>query len=143
MQKRTFTTTTAEQTTNLGNQLAAELKGKLVYLQGDLGAGKTTFVRGVAAGLGLKDRVVSPTFTYERIYGEGENCLYHFDLYRIGPSGDPLIEEELYELQMQENTTVIIEWPEKLTVPTVRTPLLLEFTIGDGDTRTITLSTPT
>lgn len=140
MQKRTYTTHTADETMALASQLAADLRGQLVYLKGDLGAGKTTFVRGLAKGLGLTDRVVSPTFTYERIYGEGENLLYHFDLYRIGPSGDPLIEEELYELTMQPNTTVLIEWPEKLALTTQRKPILLEFIVGEGDTRTITFS---
>ncbi len=143
MQKHTYTTHSSAETMALGSQLAPQIRGNLVYLKGDLGAGKTTFVRGLAQGLGLSDRVVSPTFTYERIYGEGENLLYHFDLYRIGPGGDPLIEEELYELNMMQNTTVVIEWPEKISLPVSRPPILLEFSMDEGDTRLITFSNPT
>src|SRR5207253_10909583 len=83
---KTFQTHSAEETTELGRQLAAELKpGNIVLLRGDLGAGKTTRVKGIAEGLqaAKADEVTSPTFTLIHEYRGPVVTLYHIDLYRI------------------------------------------------------------
>jgi tRNA threonylcarbamoyladenosine biosynthesis protein TsaE len=77
----------------------------------DLGGGKTTFVQGLARGLGFSGEVTSPTFTLSRIYqlpNEGE--LHHFDLYRL--SGSDVVIDELADITGQPGVVVAIEWPE-------------------------------
>ncbi|KRM58675.1 ATPase or kinase [Secundilactobacillus malefermentans DSM 5705 = KCTC 3548] len=80
--------TNSEQTFELGKKLAPFLLAKdLILLDGDLGAGKTTFTKGLASGLGIKKNVKSPTFTIIREYQEGRLPLYHMDAYRLEEGG--------------------------------------------------------
>ena len=111
---KTFHTHSAEETTNLGRQLASELKpGSIVLLRGDLGAGKTTMVKGIAEGFKAAEAeaVTSPTFTLIHEYRGPEVTLYHIDLYRIDTQRelDTLALEDL----MEPNTILLIEWGEK------------------------------
>ena len=111
---KTFHTRSAEETTDLGRQLAAELKpGSVVLLRGDLGAGKTTMVKGIAEGFkaAKADAVTSPTFTLIHEYRGPEVTLYHIDLYRIDTQRelDTLALDDL----MEPNTILLIEWGEK------------------------------
>lgn len=111
---RTFTTHSAEETTELGRQLAAELKpGGLVLLRGELGAGKTTMVKGIAEGFQAAEAasVTSPTFTLIHEYRGPEVTLYHIDLYRIDTQRelDTLALDDL----MTPNSILLIEWGEK------------------------------
>ncbi len=111
---KTFHTHSAEETTDLGRQLAAELKpGSIVLLRGDLGAGKTTLVKGIAEGFNAAEAeaVTSPTFTLIHEYRGPEVTLYHIDLYRIDTQRelDTLALDDL----MEPNTVLLIEWGEK------------------------------
>ena len=111
---KTFHTHSAEETTDLGRQLAAELKpGSVVLLRGDLGAGKTTLVKGIAEGFKAAEAeaVTSPTFTLIHEYRGPEVTLYHIDLYRIDTQRelDTLALDDL----MEPNTILLIEWGEK------------------------------
>ena len=77
------------ETEALGEALAARLTaGTVVAFTGDLGAGKTAFTRGLARGLGVPDRVTSPTFTIVNEYEGGRLPLFHFDMYRLGSSNE-------------------------------------------------------
>jgi tRNA threonylcarbamoyladenosine biosynthesis protein TsaE len=114
MDVQEFTTHSAEETTAIGRTLAAKmLPPKLVLLRGDLGAGKTTLVKGIAAGFGAanEDEVTSPTFTLVHEYRGPTATLYHIDLYRV----DTQRELETLGLDdlMGENTILLIEWGEK------------------------------
>lgn len=84
-------------------------KGDTVCMYGDLGAGKTAFVQGMAKGLGITDHITSPTFTIVNEY-EGDMPLYHFDVYRIADS------DEMYEIGYEEyvygDGISVIEWAE-------------------------------
>jgi tRNA threonylcarbamoyladenosine biosynthesis protein TsaE len=114
MDAQEFTTHSAEETTALGRKLAAKmLPPKLVLLRGDLGAGKTTLVKGIAVGFDAanEDEVTSPTFTLVHEYRGPTATLYHIDLYRV----DTRRELETLGLDdlMGENSILLIEWGEK------------------------------
>lgn len=84
--------------------------GDILALYGDLGSGKTTFVQGLAAGLGIAQRIISPTFIIMRSYDKN---FYHVDLYRIETEKD--IEGlGLKEIMEDNESIVVIEWPEKI-----------------------------
>ena len=90
----------------LANRLVG---GEVIELVGDVGAGKTTFVRGLAKGLGSTDHVSSPTFTVEQVY-TGRLTLYHYDFYRLPDAG--VVKNQLKEVLSQQNSVVVIEWAE-------------------------------
>ncbi len=128
-----ITTNNPEETTAVGRELARYLKpGDIVLLVGDLGTGKTTFVKGVAAGLRLKpDTVHSPTFVLMNVY-DGRVPLFHFDLYRLEP-GDELnrlgFDEFLYG-----DGVALIEWADRMAGWTPSAYLQLDL-VHDGDDR--------
>jgi tRNA threonylcarbamoyladenosine biosynthesis protein TsaE len=106
-----FTTEDAGQTEALGARLAAALhRGDAVLLEGDLGAGKTTFVRGAARALGVSAPVTSPTFTIGQRYRAAEGLLVaHVDLYRLGTLADE--DPELLDDYLRPDTIAFVEWP--------------------------------
>ena len=107
-------TCSEDETLAVARGLAARLKpGDIVRLSGDLGAGKTTFVRGLAVGLGIDpDAVSSPTFTLVHEYRGGRLALYHADLYRL----DNATTEGLgLEEERVAGGVLAIEWPDRLT----------------------------
>ena len=111
---REFTTTSPQETIALGKELAASLAPpKLVLLRGDLGAGKTTLVKGIAEGFeaASQDDVTSPTFTLIHEYRGPSATLYHIDLYRV----DTQRELETLGLDdlMDERSVLLIEWGDK------------------------------
>jgi tRNA threonylcarbamoyladenosine biosynthesis protein TsaE len=111
---KTFTTHSAEETTELGRKLSAEIKpGSVVLLRGDLGAGKTTLVKGIAEGFQAAEAedVTSPTFTLIHEYRGQQVTLFHIDLYRIDTQRelDTLALDDL----MTPQSILLIEWGEK------------------------------
>ena len=100
------------ETEALGEALAAKLKpGTVIAYTGDLGAGKTAFTRGLARGLGVTERVTSPTFTIVNEYA-GRIPLFHFDMYRLGSS------EELFDIGWEDylarGGVCAVEWSENV-----------------------------
>ena len=98
---------------NLGGEIAKLLKGgEVLELIGDVGAGKTTFTKGLAQGLGVAENVQSPTFTISRIYG-GENfTLTHYDFYRLNDAG--IMSLELASVLEEPENITVIEWAESV-----------------------------
>jgi tRNA threonylcarbamoyladenosine biosynthesis protein TsaE len=86
-------------------------RGSVIALSGDLGAGKTQLVKGIARGLGIHERVHSPTFTLVNIYGGGRLPLFHLDLYRL-ETRDQIIGAGLEEY-FQPDGVSVIEWAER------------------------------
>jgi tRNA threonylcarbamoyladenosine biosynthesis protein TsaE len=113
MATTTHLTRSEDETAAVGRQLAASLgAGDVVLLSGDLGAGKTAFVKGIAEGLGaLRDDVSSPTFTLMQEYRGGRVTLYHVDLYRLD---DPREVDDLGLDEVAAGGVLAIEWAEKL-----------------------------
>lgn len=101
--------------------------GDVICLQGDLGAGKTTFVQGIASGWGSRDDVSSPTFVLVNVYRKTNGAeLYHFDTYRV----ESLLEAEELDLDdMLNNGPLVIEWPERMLsiLPEERLWIRLEY----------------
>ena len=129
------TTHSEFETAAVGREIAADLRaGDVVLLAGELGAGKTAFVRGLAEGLGIDPaEVTSPTFTLIQEYAGGRVPLYHVDLYRLKS-----IEVEdlgLDDLTMEGGVTAI-EWPDRLPRP-LAPALRVRIDHGDEDTRII------
>ena len=115
MSTREFTTNSAQETIELGRRLAADLRPpKLVLLRGDLGAGKTTMVKGIAEAFeaASQDDVTSPTFTLIHEYRGPEVSVYHIDLYRIETPRE-LDTLGLDDLINDDRNLVLIEWGEK------------------------------
>ena len=108
-----FFSRSAEQTRRVGMRLGAMLhQGDLVCLQGDLGAGKTTFVQGLAQGWGSTDAVSSPTFVLVNVYRKPEGVsLFHLDTYRIESTPEA---EELDLDMMLAQGPLVIEWAERV-----------------------------
>lgn len=112
---REYETHSAEETIALGRQLAAELSPfRLILLQGDLGTGKTTLVKGIAEGLKAAEQqdVTSPTFTLIHEYRGPETSIFHIDLYRIEKRRE-LDTLGIDELLTEDNNLLLIEWGEK------------------------------
>ncbi|WP_293335596.1 tRNA (adenosine(37)-N6)-threonylcarbamoyltransferase complex ATPase subunit type 1 TsaE [Microcoleus sp. CAWBG58] len=106
----------AEATRKLGIKLGRSLPpGTAILLQGDLGAGKTTLVQGIAEGLGISESVESPTFTLINEYFAGRIPLYHLDLYRLEPQEAEALHLESYWDGLERDLGIVaIEWAERL-----------------------------
>ena len=106
----------AEATRKLGVSLGRSLSaGTVILLQGDLGAGKTTLVQGIAEGLGISDSIESPTFTLINEYFAGRIPLYHLDLYRLEPEEAEALHLESYWDGLERDLGIVaIEWAERL-----------------------------
>ena len=128
----------AQETVGIGRSLAAELKAPaLVFLYGELGAGKTTLAKGIVAGLGVaaEDDVNSPTFVLVQEYGGG--AVRHIDLYRIESLAD--LESLGLDDLLAENSVVLIEWPERLALPNVRPSMVVRLEVEGEAGRKVTV----
>ncbi|WP_117149620.1 MULTISPECIES: tRNA (adenosine(37)-N6)-threonylcarbamoyltransferase complex ATPase subunit type 1 TsaE [Paraliobacillus] len=117
-------THTSEETTRLAEKLAILLRpGDVVTLKGDLGAGKTTFTKGIGAGLGVRRTINSPTYTIVKEY-VGELTLYHMDVYRLEDSEEDIGFDEYFN----GNGISIVEWPQFIQpfLPEARLDISLE-----------------
>ena len=137
-----------EETLRLGEKVGERLiDGMIIALEGDLGGGKTTFTKGLAKGLGIKEDITSPSFTLERIYkipskqttnDKRQTTLYHFDFYRIDNPKD-MVSYELTEALEDQKGIVVIEWAEKIEAELPKEKLIVKFKYIDENTRKIVL----
>ena len=134
-----YHTKSSEETFELGRQLSQLIKAPCVIaLFGDLGAGKTTFVKGFAEGLAISPSLVrSPTFQYLNIY-PGKVPLYHFDLYRLRNAEDFLALgfDETFDLPV----ICVIEWAERIKEIIPKKSISIILSYADDDTRNIEIS---
>jgi tRNA threonylcarbamoyladenosine biosynthesis protein TsaE len=136
---RQIRTTSAEETKVIGQRLARSLfPGAVICLAGDLGAGKTCFVKGLASGLGFdEEEVTSPTFTLIAEHYRGKIPFYHVDLYRLE---DVEIEELGLEEYLFGRGVSAVEWFPFLPAGIVDEYLLISLAFGNGDERVLTLT---
>jgi tRNA threonylcarbamoyladenosine biosynthesis protein TsaE len=131
-----------EETVDLATSLAHRYSdGGCFYLEGELGAGKTLFAKGIASAYGVDPiQVVSPTFALVNRYGEGRLPVYHIDLYRIETERE-LIELGLDDIE-DERATMIVEWPEKLGRYRRKDAVIVRLEVLDEESRQITINEP-
>ena len=135
------TTQSPHETERLAAELATRLSGgEVIELISDLGGGKTTFTRGLVAGLGSTDPVASPTFTISREYMGGRLGVYHFDFYRLDEAG--IIADELAEIVGDSTGVVVVEWAAIVEQVLPKKRLRIEFSTVDESTRQLTFTYP-
>ena len=126
----------------LGVKIGAALHGGEVFeLIGDVGAGKTTFVKGLAAGLAIDDDVQSPSFTINRRYkGRDELILSHYDFYRLNDAG--IMNMEVAESLSEPGTITVVEWGESIkdVLPSSRIVITINYLPDEG--RTVEIQLP-
>ena len=130
--KQKYITNSAAQTKSLGQRMSQKiLKSKeavVVSLKGDLGSGKTTFVQGLAMGLGVKHRILSPTFVLMKKYKipNTKKQFYHIDCYRIKKASD-LSALNLEKLFLNPQNIIVIEWAERIKKILPKNTIIFEF----------------
>ena len=128
----TVITKSPEQTELLGKKLAELLRpGDVIAYYGDLGAGKTAFTRGLAAGLGIREAVTSPTYTIVNEYLSGRMPLFHFDMYRLSSS------DELFDIGWEDylarGGVCAVEWSENVENALEEDTIRVDIRRGDTD----------
>ncbi|MFE8703971.1 tRNA (adenosine(37)-N6)-threonylcarbamoyltransferase complex ATPase subunit type 1 TsaE [Cytobacillus sp. FJAT-54145] len=135
MSEFSIVSTDAEQTMDFSKNLAELLKpGDVITLEGDLGAGKTTFTKGLAKGLDIKRTVNSPTFTIIKEY-HGKMPLYHMDVYRLENSDEDLGFDEYFE----GNGVTVVEWAHLIEDLLPEELLSINIKHGENESRVLTL----
>jgi tRNA threonylcarbamoyladenosine biosynthesis protein TsaE len=137
MNEEIYQTKSSAQTKLLGKKLAKKLKpGDILAFYGNLGSGKTTFIQGLALGLNIKRRIISPTFIIVRHYKLEKGNFYHIDLYRTQNVND-LSSVGLDEIISNNENIATIEWAEKLGKLLPQKRYDLNFMYLDENTREI------
>ena len=123
---------------DFGREYAKTMPNPVIELVGDVGAGKTTFVRGLAEGLDIKEPITSPSFTISKSYALPDGrTLTHYDFYRLTDPG--LMADDLTE-KLKDHNIVIVEWGDSITdlLPSEHTKI--NITYNDDNTREVTIS---
>jgi len=139
--KKENITSSSVQTKKLGQKFAKEILAKkskkksfIIGLKGELGGGKTTFIQGFAKGLGIKEKILSPTFVIIKKF----NNFYHIDCYRIQESKE-LLDLGFQEIISNPENIVAIEWADKIKEIMPKNILWIKFKFVDEKTRKITI----
>ena len=138
MNSKEIITKSDQETKELAGEIAQEMLGRensealVIGLEGDLGSGKTTFIQGIAQGLGIKDKITSPTFVIMKKY----NSFYHIDCYRI--ESKDLLELGFKEIINQSGNIVMIEWAERVKNVLPKNTIWMKFEYIDENKRKIT-----
>ncbi len=127
-----------EDTKNMAKDIAPFIKNNIIFLNGEIGAGKTTFTKYLVEIYGLNDEVCSPTFSLENRYNTKNGLIIHFDLYRIKN------EEELDMIgfydTLKEDATILIEWADKFNIEKyIKNYKIISFKIHNSNIRYVTI----
>lgn len=127
-----YTSRCEEDTMEIAENIESEkFPGMVICLDGELGSGKTVFVKGFAKALGLKETITSPTFSLVKEYPDGEMPLFHMDVYRLDDSS----EEFGLDDYLNQDGVCIIEWPEMIENQLPEERLDIKFKVIDDNTR--------
>lgn len=122
---------------NFGEAFAKNVS-HVIELIGDVGAGKTTFVRGFAKGLGIKEPITSPSFTISKSYAcPNGKTLTHYDFYRLADPG--LMQDDLKESINNPNNITVVEWGESISNILPKNRTIINITYNDDGSREVTL----
>jgi tRNA threonylcarbamoyladenosine biosynthesis protein TsaE len=139
MSNKVINTVSAKQTQDLGKEFAKQIlsiknqkKAIVIGLLGNLGGGKTTFMQGFAKGLGIKEKILSPTFVVMKRFG----AFYHFDCYRFDKPED-VLELGWKEISLDPKNIVAVEWPEKIKKFLPKNTIFINFKFIDKNKREI------
>ena len=131
-----YTSRSIDDTMELAENIESEkFPGMVICLEGELGSGKTVFVKGFAKGLGITETITSPTFTLIKEYNSGEMPLYHMDVYRIEESDGTIGFADYFN----KDAVSIIEWAEMIKEELPEERLEIEFRLVDENTRILIL----
>ena len=132
-----FTSHSVEETLELAQNFESEkFPNMVICLNGELGSGKTLFVKGIAQALGIDESITSPTFTIVKEYLNGEMPLYHFDVYRLDGNTDGVGIEEYFN----KNGIVVIEWANTIQDILPAERLEIKFKVIDEDKRVLVIT---
>lgn len=135
------TTANAADTEAFAEEIGKRVRGgEVIELVSDLGGGKTTFVRGLARGMGSTNRVASPTFTISQEYKAGKFTLHHFDFYRLHEAG--IVAAELAEVTDDPNAVVVVEWGDIVRDVLPAEKITIHIKATGEDTRHLTVVYP-
>ena len=138
MKEMILYTSSPAQTQQLAGVFASLLKGgEIAFLRGPIGAGKTVFVKGVAASLGMKSSPTSASFSLMKRYHKGQRTLYHIDLFRL--SEGEVFNLGFEEMLEDEKAVILAEWPDPLARMMPKDRLEMNFVLQEGDRRRIEL----
>ena len=127
-----------EDTKNMAKNIAPFIKNNIIFLNGEIGAGKTTFTKYLVETYGLADEVCSPTFALENRYETKNGLIIHFDLYRI-KSEEELDMIGFYDT-LKEEATILIEWADKFNIEKyIKNYKIISFKILDNNIRSVTI----
>ena len=136
MDEYKITTHSMEETLELAQNIESEkFPGMVICLYGELGSGKTMFVKGFATGLGIEGTITSPTFNIVKEYLDGEAPLYHMDVYRLNESSDSVGIEDYFD----KEGVCIIEWADLIEDKLPENRLDIFFKVIDENTRILKL----
>lgn len=131
-----YTSRSIEDTMQLAENIESEkFPGMVICLEGELGSGKTVFVKGFAKSLGIEETITSPTFSLIKEYNSGEMPLYHMDVYRIENADNSIGFEDYFN----KDAVSIIEWAEMIEDRLPKERLELNFKVIDENTRIIVI----
>ncbi len=131
-----FTSRSIDDTKELAENIESEsFPGMVICLDGELGSGKTVFVKGFAQSLGIKDTITSPTFNLIKEYNSGEMPLYHMDVYRLEGKCDDIGFDDYFN----KDAICIIEWSDMICDCLPKERLQIDFRIIDENTRVLIL----
>ena len=131
-----YTSRSIDDTMELAENIESEkFPGMVICLEGELGSGKTVFVKGFAKSLGISETITSPTFTLIKEYNSGEMPLYHMDVYRIEESDGSIGFNDYFN----KDAISIIEWAEMIKEELPEERLEIEFRLVDENTRILIL----
>lgn len=131
----------SDQTEQLAYKIGTQLRGgEVIELVSDLGGGKTTFTRGLAAGAGSTDVVASPTFTVSKVYKASKLEIHHFDFYRLADAG--LIAHELQDLLGDPGIVIVVEWGGIVEHVLPENKVTIQITRSGEESRDISISCP-